>query len=146
MNLMLICFVVFAYQDIVESGIFLIFYFPTEYNKMRNFIEAPIDENILNDNNDGEAKGILPDFFTGTTTLATPTTKAPSIPGVPSIPGLPSVPGADSIKPTLILGAFQVIITPFDPSTLASLPGLIGGLPGASGGGGIPSLPSLPGS
>lgn len=57
--------------------------------------------------------------------------------GFPSLPGGSSSDG-QSIRPALVLGAFQAIITPFDPSMLGTLVGALGGS------GGLPSLPSFP--
>lgn len=56
--------------------------------------------------------------------------------------GFPSLPGGSSsssqgVRPALVMGAFQAIITPFDPS-------MMGSLIGALGGGGAPSFPSFP--
>lgn len=80
-----------------------------------------------------------------TTEKPSPSTEPPGIfgssggtgGGLPSLPGGSSS-GGQAIGPTLVLGAFQAIITPFDPSMLGSLVGALGGS------GGLPSLPGFP--
>ncbi|XP_035907011.1 ESX-1 secretion-associated protein EspB-like [Anopheles stephensi] len=52
--------------------------------------------------------------------------------------------GSASPQASLIIGAFQAIITPFNPGMLGPVLGGLGGGGGGGGGGGAPSLPSFP--
>ncbi|KAL9699380.1 hypothetical protein quinque_002821 [Culex quinquefasciatus] len=87
------------------------------------------------------------------TTEKTPTSTEPAAEAsgpvggkLPEFPGLSGGSGSggaqQAVRPMLVLGAFQAIITPFDPSMLGSL---VGGL-GGGGGAGLPTFPPGQGS
>lgn len=87
------------------------------------------------------------------TTEKTPTSTEPAAEAsgplggkLPEFPGLGGGSGSggaqQAVRPMLVLGAFQAIITPFDPSMLGSL---VGGL-GGGGGAGLPTFPTGQGS
>lgn len=88
------------------------------------------------------------------TTEKTPTSTEPAAETSGPLGGkLPEFPGfgggsgsgggaQQAVRPMLVLGAFQAIITPFDPSMLGSL---VGGL-GGGGGAGLPTFPPGQGS
>ena len=106
----------------------------------------PIGESEeIPENHEEQAKanplaGIIPGSG-DTSTTAQPETGGGLVPGLPELPGASN---GQASKPTLVLGAFQAIITPFDPSMMGQI---ISGLGGAGGvpTGGLPGLPGLPG-
>lgn len=68
--------------------------------------------------------------------------KLPEFPGIGGAGSSGSGGAQQAMRPMLVLGAFQAIITPFDPSMLGSL---VGGL-GGGGGAGLPTFPPGQGS
>ncbi|XP_053674676.1 uncharacterized protein LOC128724981 [Anopheles nili] len=62
--------------------------------------------------------------------------------GGSGLPELGSGSQQSPVQSSLIIGAFQAIITPFNPGMLGSVIGALGGAGG--GGGGAPGLPSFP--
>ncbi|XP_050072995.1 uncharacterized protein LOC126561093 [Anopheles maculipalpis] len=84
-----------------------------------------------------------------TSTTANPTSAEPQpLGGLLGGGGLPELGsgaqqsgGSSAPQASLIIGAFQAIITPFNPGMLGTV---IGGLGGGGGNGGAPSLPSFP--
>lgn len=80
---------------------------------------TPVENEVLPEKTDSEAKGILD----GATPKAPTTT--PATPGFGGLGGLPGLgQGAANASPKLILGSFQAIVMNFDPSMIQGIPGM----------------------
>ncbi|XP_050089898.1 uncharacterized protein LOC126574020 [Anopheles aquasalis] len=111
---------------------------------------TPLDTSVVDSSDDGRAGPLeLRPPFPLTTTEAPTTTGTSGLLGATGLPGLglgtqPSASGSP-VQSSLIMGAFQAIITPFNPSMLGSVIGALGGGGGGgSGSSGVPSFPSFP--
>lgn len=72
-------------------------------------------DKVSEEKTDSEAKGI----FDGGATKASTTTAAPGLGGLPSFGQ-----NVANAGPMLIIGGFQAVVTKFDPSLIAGLPGM----------------------